>query len=82
MSSPLRSEFDETKSNGGSELPGRNAGPGSPQRRVTSFSSAISFTALPGDKVMNGSDAKEEEHVLGAIWKQVMDPVLTYCEVI
>lgn len=76
LPSPLRSEFEDIRSVGGSEMPT------TPKRRVTSFGSAISFATSPGERPANGSEAKDEEHVMTAIWKQVLDPVLAYCEVI
>ena len=66
--SPTSGEFDETRSNLGSEI-GTSFRP-----RVSSISSVMS-AALPE------VSEKEEQAQLNAMWKQIMDPVLAYCQV-
>ncbi|KAH9853608.1 Vps52-domain-containing protein [Lenzites betulinus] len=68
--SPTNGEFEDTRSNPGSDFGGEPAGP---RRRVTSITSVMS--AGPQEP-----SQKEELASLNALWKQVMDPVLDYCQ--
>ncbi|KZT12563.1 Vps52-domain-containing protein [Laetiporus sulphureus 93-53] len=64
---PMAGDYDDTLSNADSEL---NL---TPLQRVNSIASVMSAAA--GD-----SSTKEDEAALHAIWKQIMDPVLEYCQ--
>jgi len=48
----------------------------SPRQRITSIGSIIALTEVNGTT----RDAKEEQTALNAVWKQIMDPVLEYCQ--
>ncbi|CDO71327.1 hypothetical protein BN946_scf184908.g85 [Trametes cinnabarina] len=69
--SPTRGEFDETLSNPGSDYGGESV---ASRRRLTSITSVIS------GGTPEQPNAKEELAALNALWKQVMDPVLDYCQ--
>ena len=79
---PVVTEFEDAKSNGESELAG-NAGVSSPKARLTSINSVLGFPspAEGTQPLPNGKEVKDEQNAMNAIWKQVMDPVLAYCEV-
>ena len=47
----------------------------SPRRRV------ISITGVMNASTQDQQSLKEEQASLNALWKQVMDPVLDYCQV-
>lgn len=66
--SPTSGEFDETRSNLGSEI-------GSAFRQRVSSINSVMSAGIPE------VSAKEEQAALNAVWKQVMDPVLAYCQV-
>ncbi|KAI0663307.1 Vps52-domain-containing protein [Cubamyces menziesii] len=68
--SPTNGEFEETRSNPGSDFGGESV---APRRRLTSITSVMSAGAQE-------PSAKEEQAALNALWKQVMDPVLDYCQ--
>ncbi|KAI0638062.1 Vps52-domain-containing protein [Trametes polyzona] len=68
--SPTNGDFEETRSNPGSDFGGESA---APRRRLTSITSVMS--SGPQEP-----SAKEELAALNALWKQVMDPVLDYCQ--
>ncbi|KAI0939262.1 hypothetical protein AcV5_000731 [Taiwanofungus camphoratus] len=65
--SPINGDFDDISSNPGSDY---NGFP--PRQRVDSINSVMA--SFPG---MSG---KEEQTALHMIWKQIMDPVLQYCQ--
>lgn len=67
--SPLQGEFDDVRSNNGSEQ-------GTSSRRR--LSGMVNSGSLPSPAV----SFKEEQGNLNAIWKQVMDPVLEYAKVV
>ncbi|OSC96811.1 Vps52-domain-containing protein [Trametes coccinea BRFM310] len=69
--SPTQGEFDESRSNPGSDFGGESV---APRRRLTSITSVMSAGAP------EQPNAKEELAALKALWKQVMDPVLDYCQ--
>ncbi|KAI0775920.1 Vps52-domain-containing protein [Trametes elegans] len=71
MLSPTNGEFDEARSNPGSDFGGGESV--GPRRRLSSFTSLMSTAAAE-------PTAKEELTALNALWKQVMDPVLDYCQ--
>ncbi|KAH9938264.1 Sac2 family-domain-containing protein [Fomitopsis serialis] len=48
----------------------------SPRQRITSIGSIIALTEVNGTT----RDPKEEQTALNAVWKQIMDPVLEYCQ--
>ena len=76
--SPIKGEFDEPRSAATSEIGGSETM--SPRRRVMSITSVLGGAPnTPGAE--GGPSSKEEQAALNQIWKQVMDPVLTYCEV-
>ncbi len=87
MVSPTRTEFDELRSLGSETGFGGNGpftGLASPRRRVTSINNVLGAPPPLGDvgaHGVNGKDSKEEQASMNAIWKQVMDPVLEYCQV-
>ncbi|PSS05383.1 hypothetical protein PHLCEN_2v3872 [Hermanssonia centrifuga] len=87
MVSPTRTEFDELRSLGSETGFGGNGpltGLASPRRRVTSINNVLGAPPPLGDVGalgVNGKDSKEEQASMNAIWKQVMDPVLEYCQV-
>ena len=90
LTTPLDSEFEELKSNGHGHGAGESVlsggghnerAPPTPSRRVTSFGSVLSSATTGTGESLNGRDVKEEQNSINAVWKQVMDPVLTYCEV-
>ena len=66
--SPTFGDFDELRSEVGSESV-------SPRTRPVSIHGVIQAA------VSNETSAKEEQAALNAVWKQVMDPVLDYCQV-
>lgn len=66
--SPTYGEFDELRSEVGSEGV-------SPRTRPVSIHGVIQAA------VSHEQSAKEEQAALNALWKQVMDPVLDYCQV-
>lgn len=66
--SPTNGDFDDIRSNTGSEF---NF---SPKQRVSSLGNVVTLSN-------SEASAKEEQSVLNAIWKQIMDPVLEYCQV-
>ncbi|KAH9899993.1 Vps52-domain-containing protein [Cubamyces lactineus] len=68
--SPTNGEFEETRSNPGSDFGGDSV---APRRRLTSITSMMSAGAQE-------PSPKEEQAALNALWKQVMDPVLDYCQ--
>ncbi|KAI9001446.1 Vps52-domain-containing protein [Trametes punicea] len=68
--SPTNGEFEETRSSPGSDFIGESVGP---RQRLTSITSVISA----GAQEVN---TKEEVAALDALWKQVMEPVLDYCQ--
>ncbi|KAI0650321.1 Vps52-domain-containing protein [Trametes meyenii] len=68
--SPTNGEFEETRSNPGSDFGGGSV---APRRRLTSITSVMSS----GTPELT---AKEELTVLNALWKQVVDPILDYCQ--
>ncbi|KAJ2986509.1 hypothetical protein NUW54_g9742 [Trametes sanguinea] len=72
--SPTQGEFDEIRSNPGSDFGGESV---APRRRLTSITSVMSAGAGAPEQ----PNAKEELAALNALWKQVMDPVLEYCQV-
>ncbi|THH02739.1 hypothetical protein EW026_g183 [Hermanssonia centrifuga] len=86
MVSPTRTEFDELRSLGSETGFGGNGpftGLASPRRRVTSINNVLGAPPPLGDvgaHGVNGKDSKEEQASMNAIWKQVMDPVLEYCQ--
>ncbi|KAH9844190.1 Sac2 family-domain-containing protein [Rhodofomes roseus] len=49
----------------------------SPRQRITSIGSIMALTEVNGST----KDAKEEQTALNAVWKQIMDPVLDYCQI-
>ncbi|GBE79633.1 predicted protein [Sparassis crispa] len=63
--SPTNAEFDELRSNAGSDLNALS------RRRFSSINNAMNVPQM---------SAKEEQASLAAIWKQIMDPVLEYCQ--
>ncbi|CCL99428.1 uncharacterized protein FIBRA_01446 [Fibroporia radiculosa] len=65
--SPLNGDFDDTYSNPGSDS---NF---SPRQRVTSIGSVLGLSN-------SETSFKEEQTTLNAIWKQIMDPTLDYCQ--
>ncbi|KAI0368152.1 Vps52-domain-containing protein [Pilatotrama ljubarskyi] len=68
--SPTNGDFEDTRSNPGSDFGGESV---APRKRLTSMTSVMSAgTQEPS--------AKEELAALNALWKQVMDPVLDYCQ--
>ncbi|KAI0774158.1 Sac2 family-domain-containing protein [Fomes fomentarius] len=69
--SPTRGEFDEARSNPGSDFGSENV---SPRQRL------ISITSVIGAARHDQQASKEEQVALNAVWKQVMDPVLEYCQ--
>ena len=70
--SPTRGEFDEVRSSPGSDFGSEAV---SPRQRVLSITSVIGATGL------DAPTPKEEQATLNALWKQIMDPVLDYCQV-
>ncbi len=66
--SPLQGEFDDVRSNHGSEQGTLS------RRRLSGINSSASLS-------LSGVSPKEEEANLTAIWKQIMDPVLEYAKV-
>jgi vacuolar protein sorting-associated protein 52 len=79
LSSPTRPDFEDMRSNG-SEVGW------APRARLTSITSVLGaplpFSAtlasgLSGD----AKESKEELIALSTVWKQIMDPVLEYCQV-
>ncbi len=66
--SPTYGEFDELRSEVGSESV-------SPRVRPVSIHGVIQAA------VSQEQSAKEEQGALNALWKQVMDPILDYCQV-
>ena len=70
--SPTREGFDEPRSNPGSDFGSESV---SPRRRV------ISITGVMNVATQDQQSLKEEQASLNALWKQVMDPVLDYCQV-
>ncbi|OJT13105.1 Vacuolar protein sorting-associated protein 52 A [Trametes pubescens] len=69
--SPTNAEFEDMRSNPGSDFGGESV---APRKRLTSITSVMS-TGGPQEP-----SAKEELAALNALWKQVMDPVLDYCQ--
>ncbi|TFK92227.1 Vps52-domain-containing protein [Polyporus arcularius HHB13444] len=69
--SPTKEAFDEPRSNPGSDFGSESV---SPRRRVTSI------TGVMNAATQDQQSHKEEQASLHAIWKQVMDPVLDYCQ--
>ncbi|GJE84132.1 Vps52-domain-containing protein [Phanerochaete sordida] len=72
QTSPTNGEFEEHRSNG-------SEGGWTPRPQLTSISAVLGMQShlseSPGEK-----DQKEEQATLGAVWKQVFDPVLDYCQ--
>lgn len=66
---------------------GSDYGGGLPRARLNSINSVLGMplplTASPASEGREGRDAKEGKEAanVGAVWKQVMDPVLDYCQV-
>ncbi|RDX55491.1 Vps52-domain-containing protein [Lentinus brumalis] len=69
--SPTKEAFDEPRSNPGSDFGSESV---SPRRRVTSI------TGVMNAATQDQQSHKEEQASLHAIWKQVMDPILDYCQ--
>lgn len=76
--SPIHGDFDESRSNGS------EAG-WTPRARLNSINNVLGMplplTSPGSSEIANGKDAKEEQANLNTIWKQIMDPVLDYCQV-
>ena len=72
--SPTRTDFDEPRSNPGSDFGGSESV--SPRQRL------ISITSVMGAVGLDQQSQKEEQAALNALWKQVMHPVLDYCQVL
>ncbi|KAI0750654.1 vacuolar sorting protein [Daedaleopsis nitida] len=69
--SPTRGEFDEFRSNPGSDIGSDGV---SPRPRI------VSITSVMGTAGLDQQAANEEQAALNALWKQIMDPVLDYCQ--
>ncbi|RPD67298.1 vacuolar sorting protein [Lentinus tigrinus ALCF2SS1-6] len=69
--SPTKDTFEEPRSNPGSDFGSESV---SPRRRV------VSITGVMNSATQDQQSFKEEQASLNAIWKQVMDPVLDYCQ--
>ncbi|KAI0832302.1 Vps52-domain-containing protein [Trametes gibbosa] len=68
--SPTNGDFEDTQSHPGSDFGGEAA---APRRRVTSITSVMSAG-------LQEPSQKEDLASLNALWKQVMEPVLDYCQ--
>ncbi|KAI0353539.1 Vps52-domain-containing protein [Trametes cingulata] len=68
--SPTNGEFEDMRSIPGSDYGGESV---APRKRLTSITSVMSGG-------MQEPSAREELAALNALWKQVMDPVLDYCQ--
>lgn len=66
--SPTFGDFDELRSEVGNESV-------SPRTRV------VNIHSVAQGSLSHEQSAKEEQAALNAVWKQVMDPVLDYCQV-
>ena len=80
---PAVMEFEDVKGNGESEHAG-NVGVSSQRARLASINSMLGFSS-PAEEthpLPNGKEDKDEQNSINTVWKQVMDPVLTYCEVL
>ncbi|KAI0347190.1 vacuolar sorting protein [Trametopsis cervina] len=75
LASPTHPDFDDLRSNG-SEI-GWN-----PRARLSSITSVIGapppLSGSPGSSAT--ADSKESLTILSTVWKQIMDPVLEYCQ--
>ncbi|OCH92882.1 Vps52-domain-containing protein [Obba rivulosa] len=68
--SPTSGEFEDFTSNPGSDF----GGPRSPRQRVDSVGSVMGLVSP------DPASTKEEQMALTSTWKQIMDPVLGYCQ--
>lgn len=75
MLSPSRGVYEDRS------ISGSDAGysPQTPRARVDSFATSVNLTPRPQNH--SQSVPKTDRSVLDSIWKQVMDPILEYCQI-
>ncbi|KAJ3551339.1 hypothetical protein NM688_g4759 [Phlebia brevispora] len=78
--SPTQAEFEELKSNGDTEHGGSQIVMSASERHMASINSILGIAPTLLDPTTDAKEVKEEQNTLNAIWKQVMDPVLDYCQ--
>ncbi|KAI1795121.1 vacuolar sorting protein [Ganoderma leucocontextum] len=69
--SPTYGEFDDLRSGPGSDVGSEGVSP---------WTRPVSITGVIQAAVNHEQSAKEEQAALNALWKQVMDPILDYCQ--
>ncbi|KAF7967329.1 hypothetical protein HWV62_34707 [Athelia sp. TMB] len=75
MLSPSKGGFDDRRSTSGSDA---GFSPQTPRPRVDSFATSVNLTPRPQSYSQNVFQT--DRSVLDSLWKQVMDPILEYCQ--